>query len=239
MQTMQSPTRGGRTLLIALVAVMLVLMVGGGAFAYTTLLTGAERAGQEGGSGSKAGDEEDGEDGPVTPAPETTVQASPPLTETVSASGETPSAISASSTAPPQEDAGGREHTYEPDNAIDGITETAWQVEEDSTGEYLLLEYDEPVVVTSVGVIPGYDKIDPFDGTDRFYQRHVVEEAEIEFSDGSSVEAEFDQDPKMQFTQVPETETEYVRITILDTYPPDASPGADIAAISEIEVEGP
>jgi hypothetical protein len=239
-------------LLIALLGVVLVLGAGAGVLAYTTLGTGTESAEQENAPESEEGDGSDGangaEDEPATPETETTVQSSPPLTAVLSASGEVPSSISASSTAPSAQDAGGRTYTYNPENAVDGDRGTAWQVEGDGSGEYILIEYEEPVVVNSVGMIPGYDKIDPISGTDRFYQRNVVEEAEIEFSDGSSVEAEFDREPQVQFTEVPETETEYVRITILDTYPPENGPdGAavdnstpvDITAISEVEVEGP
>lgn len=135
---------------------------------------------------------------------------------------------------------------YEPENAVDGDTGTAWQVEEDSTGEYILIEYEQPVTVDRVGLIPGYDKFDPVNGVDRFYQRHVIESAEIELSDGSATEAEFEKEPDMQFTELPEKQTDYVRIEILDTY--DQSEGAqgggydtlvERAAISEIQVEGP
>ena len=180
---------------------------------------------------------------PTTASEETEVETS---AAPRSASEVTPSSASASSTAPPQQDAGGRTLSYEPDNAADGDTETAWQVEEDSTGEYILIEYKQPVTVNRVGLIPGYDKFDPVNGIDRFYQRHVIKRAEIELSDGSTTEAEFEKEPDMQFTELPETQTDYVRIEILDTY--DQSEGSqgggydtlvERAAISEIQIEGP
>jgi hypothetical protein len=100
--------------------------------------------------------------------------------------------------------------------------------------------------VDRIGIVPGYDKVDPTDGTYRFYQDYVIREAEIRFSDGSTVHATFERDPAMQFTDVPETKIDSITITILDSYPPGNSPTGETypytinkAAISEIKVGGP
>lgn len=154
--------------------------------------------------------------------------------------------VETSATAEPATDADGRLITYEPAKAADGDPETAWQVAGDGKGEWVLLKFDEPMEVGRIGVIPGYDKIDPTDHTDRFYQMYTVREARIELSDGTEKVARFDRDPEKQFVEIPETGTEYVKITILDSYPPGDNPDGSSyeqvhakTAISEVEVEGP
>jgi hypothetical protein len=153
--------------------------------------------------------------------------------------------ITASATAEPGQDYSGKWHTYEPANVVDEQRDTAWQVAGTGKDEWLLLEYEEPVAVSRIGLIPGYWKTDPKADVDRFYQMYVVEEARFEFSDGTSEVKTFERFPKMQFREVRDTKTSYVRVRILDTYPPqprhpDGSYYADLlgkAAISEIQVE--
>jgi CHAT domain-containing protein len=135
---------------------------------------------------------------------------------------------------------------YKLANLVDGRGDTTWQVAGTGVGEWIELKYDEPIKVGRVGIIPGYDKTDPCDGTDRFYQMYVVRKARFQFSDGSRIEEDFERKPKMQFVNVPDTETISIRITILDTYPPGEKPGESPydytlgkAAISEVKVEGP
>lgn len=162
------------------------------------------------------------------------------------ASGAKPSSVTASSTTPPAPDAAGNMISYDPENVVDGQNSTAWNVDGDGVGQSITLNYDKPVTVDRIGIIPGYDKVDPTDGTHRFYQLYVIKKAQIDLSDGTSVKASFSRDPSMQFTDVPNTTTDSVKVTILDTYPPGNSPYGDNypyllykAAISEISVKGP
>jgi hypothetical protein len=153
--------------------------------------------------------------------------------------------VRASKTAISALDACGDKNTYDPANVVDGKENTAWQVAGTGTGQWIELKYHKPISVDRVGIIPGYAKIDPCDGTDRFYQAYAVRKAEIQFSDGSEVVADFEQKPKMQFVDVPKTETTSVRVTILASYSPklhhpDGSTYGALfgkAAISEIHVE--
>lgn len=155
-----------------------------------------------------------------------------------------PTDATASGQSPPHQDNSGNFFTYEPEKAIDGIEDTAWRVSGDGKGQWIQLNYLKPVTVRAVGIIPGHDKIDSADGTDRFYQLYVVRRARIEFSDGTAVEADFERDRSMQFVYVdsPQT-TKSVRIEILDTYPPGNNPNGQQypflvyeTAISEIDV---
>jgi WD40 repeat protein len=156
--------------------------------------------------------------------------------------------IKTSHTALSTSDGCGNKVSYEPEKVMDDEPTTAWKVGGDGAGEWIELKYDKPIEVSRVGIIPGYAKTDPCEGTDRFYQYRVVKNVKIEFSDGSSVEKSFRQRPQMQFVDVPDTKTSSVRVTIQDTYPPATNKPYyglpygetfETAAISEIEVEGP
>src|SRR5215204_5436003 len=136
--------------------------------------------------------------------------------------------------------------TYEPGKSLDNYADTAWNVYGSGVGESVTLKYDKPVRVRRLGIIPGYDKIDPCDSTYWFYQQRVIRTAEVRFSDGSTVKANFVRSPRMQFTKMAVTKTNSITITIRDTYPAGDSPmGEDYlftvvrAGISEIIVEGP
>lgn len=235
--------RNQRSAVIGTLTVLLALAI------YTALTVadpGAEtgRQGQTPPAGPDGGSNGSGAEAGGTAEPPSRGQQRP---DAPGASGRQPASASASQTATPGTDGAGAVHTYPPANATDQRPETTWQVDGDGTGDYIQLNYTEEVTVDRIGVIPGYDKVDPVSGVERFGQRHRVKEAEIEFSDGSTRLATFDDDARMQSVEVEPTATDYVRITIRDTYPPDYtwddSPDStaepvDDTAISEIKVEG-
>lgn len=160
------------------------------------------------------------------------------------AEGIEPTDATASDQSPPHEDNSGTFFTYEPENVMDGIDDTAWRTPGDGEGQWIQLNYQQPVRVSAVGVIPGHDKIDAADGTDRFYQLYVVRRATIKLSDGTVMEANYERDRSMQFVFLdsPKT-TNSVRLEIRDTYAPGNNPNGQSypylvyeTAISEIEV---
>jgi hypothetical protein len=136
------------------------------------------------------------------------------------------------------QDCEGNWFTYEPDKAIDGQDATTWRVPGDGQGSWIKLDYTRPVKVNAIGIIPGHDKINNFCGIDSFSSLHVVRQVVIEFSDGTVEPKQFDRDRSMQWLQLdsPKT-TEWVRIEIRDTYPPEADDAVDETAISEIEIK--
>lgn len=146
--------------------------------------------------------------------------------------------ISASNVAPPGKDSQGGTITYEPANAIDGHTDTTWRVPGDGKGQFLLLEFAAPVRISQVRLLPGYAKVDPIDGANRFTQNRRIQRVRFEFSDGSSSEAAFADVPELQPAQVGPVVTGFVRIVVLQTTPPGAEDGRDFTAISEIVVMG-
>jgi hypothetical protein len=152
-----------------------------------------------------------------------------------------PASASASSYAPPSIDSRGNRTIFEPANAIDGNRETAWRVAGDGVGHYLVLQFTGPIRVSEIQMIPGYTKIDPIDRTNRFTQNRRVKRVRFEFEDGSSTEGSFVDDPSFQTIEVGAKVTRFIKIVILETYPPNPPPrveARDFTPISEVQVVG-
>ena len=141
--------------------------------------------------------------------------------------------ITANRSAPPSRDAAGNQVTYGAENAIDPDPTTAWRVPGDGRGAILRLRLPERMDVRRVGLLPGYAKIDPVDGKDRFLQNRRILRARYRLG-GQSIEAQFEEKSIVQFTDVAAT-TDEVVIEILDT---TSNPERDFTAISDIKVVG-
>jgi serine/threonine protein kinase len=135
-------------------------------------------------------------------------------------------------------DAGNNPITYVPENALDADPSTAWRVAGDGNQQWLEVRFGSPVTVAEIGIIPGYDKIDPYDNTDRFTQNRVVKSIQVEFSDGTKLTFTFAYDRQMQYIPASGIRTNTIRITVLDTYPPQSGNPRDFTPISEIEIIG-
>lgn len=149
-----------------------------------------------------------------------------------------PVRVSASNSAPPNQDSSGSTVSYGPENATDGAEDTAWRVAGAGINQYMQLDFAGPVRVREILVLPGYAKTDPFDGTDRFKQNRRVSRVRLEFSDGSSVEAQFADARQLQLIPVNPVVTTSVRIVILETTAPAPNNGRDFTPISEVVVRG-
>ncbi len=177
----------------------------------------------------------------TTTAPTTTT--TPPTTTTevvvdpAAAGPLTFSAATASSTAADGVDLSGNAVTYAVANTFDGDPETAWRTDGDGIGETITLEIaGGPVYVTEVGLIPGYAKVDPVDGTDRFTENRRVEAAEWAFDGAITQGQAFDVDNRnLQSIPVDGVLTSRIVLTIMDT---TDDGGRDFTAISEIVVRG-
>ncbi|TKJ16523.1 discoidin domain-containing protein [Blastococcus sp. CCUG 61487] len=97
-----------------------------------------------------------------------------------------PRSVTASCQAPPGVDAANVPVTYEPANTLDGIGGTAWRCAGSAVGEQLVFDFGRPVTIASVGLVPGYDKVDPVDGTDRFGENRTVTAVTWRFDGGAS-----------------------------------------------------
>jgi hypothetical protein len=143
--------------------------------------------------------------------------------------------LSASSTAADGVDAGGNVVTFVVGNTVDGDPTTAWRTDGDGVGETITFRFAEgPVVITEVGLIPGYAKVDPVDGTDRFFENRRIRSVEWAFDGAITQGQAFSEDPTVQFTQISSVPTASVTLTIMETT--DGS--RDATPISEIVVRG-
>ena len=233
-----APAGPNRTPLIALGALLLLALVGVGVFLATR--PGATTGVSIARTSSEV--ERASEAGPTDPEP----SASP--VETASASPESsplpeprpppvvliPARTDATNTAPPGTDASGETVTYESDNLVDGRLDTAWRTPGSGERVEVTLIFEGPVYVESLGLVPGYAKVDPADGTDRFFQNRRIQRVLYSFSGGQTLEARFNQTPELQYVNVGFV-TDYVLVEILETTRPG---DRNFAAISEIEVLG-
>ena len=150
-----------------------------------------------------------------------------------------PQTVSASSTAPDSVDDKGATISYTAQNAVDGNAATAWRADEgDGVGQELVLTLPASTPLTSVGLVPGYDKVDPTTGIDRFPQNRRVARVSWTFDDGTRVEQAFQDSRTLQKISV-NTRTTSVRIRILESRPP-ATPTdpRNFLPISEIALAG-
>jgi hypothetical protein len=98
---------------------------------------------------------------PTTPAPK------PPGPLTVASA-------AASCTARNSTDSRGNPVSFAASNIIDGDNTTAWRCPGTGRGVTLTFSFAKPIEVTSIASIPGYDRVDPFNGDDRFTQNRRV-----------------------------------------------------------------
>jgi hypothetical protein len=141
----------------------------------------------------------------------------------------------ASATAPDSVDASGNPVSYPVSNVVDGNEQTAWRAVGDGHGVTVTLTLPSAAHLTEVGLIPGYAKLDPANGVDRFHQERRITEVRWRFDDGSTVEQRFDDQPALQHTAVDVTTTS-VTVEIVATRP--GNPDYDYTPVSEVSLVG-
>jgi hypothetical protein len=144
-----------------------------------------------------------------------------------------PIAVQASGTAPDSVDGAGNPVTFAATNVVDGDPTTAWRIPGNGVGDYLILTFDRLVHVDSIAMIPGYAKVDPADGTDRFTQNRRVSMADFSFSGGEVLSFEYADDPQFQVASIGLDTTEVAMQIVAST-----TAQRDFTAVSEIEVSG-
>jgi hypothetical protein len=142
---------------------------------------------------------------------------------------------SASATAPDNKDAAGNPVSYTADNLVDGDPQTAWRVPGDGHGVTVTLTLPSSAHLTQVGLIPGYAKVDPSSGVNRFPENRRIRTVRWHFDDGTTVDQRFSDSPSMQRTAV-DASTGSVTIEILSSRPGD--PDHDYVPISEVSLVG-
>lgn len=187
-------------------------------------------------AGDNGNNETGGSDGSGTRLPAT---AAPPLATDAPA---TVTGASASCTSGPGVDSAGTPFTYEAGNAVDRRPETAWRCDHDGVGARLSVTFAQPAVIGWIGVVPGFAKTDPYDGTDRYLQGRKVSSARFVFDGGYYVECAFDTSSTsraMQMVRFPPTTTGHVDMIVLGSVPGTPTNGftaTDKIAVSELAV---
>ena len=91
------------------------------------------------------------------------------------------------------------------------------------------------VHLTEVGLLPGYAKVDPTNGINRFYQNRRVVKVRWHFSDATTIDQAFTDKARIQRIPVDVTTTS-VKIEIIATRP--GHPDFDYIPISEVSLLG-
>ncbi len=177
---------------------------------------------------------------PTTAAPPTST-GTPTPTISPSPTVGTPVAVSraaASGSAPNTTGAGGEPISYGPEQAIDGRNDTAWCVPGPGIGEFITVKFNQPVTVTRVEILPGYDKIDSYTGQDRFEENRKI--TDVTYSLRGAVYGDHFSGNlrRLNPLNLPEaTATKFIKIEPQATTEP-SRPSGDYTCISEIAVEG-
>jgi len=144
-------------------------------------------------------------------------------------------------TAPPNEDLAGRTVSYAAANLLDGRDETAWRMAGDGSGQVLTLTFDEPMTLTTVGLLNGYAKTGSSGGrtVDWYAGNRRVRQVEWYFDDGSRVVQTLRDVRQVQRTDIRPRTTSTVRLRLTRVSGPGRGPDRrDYTALSEVALDG-
>ena len=86
--------------------------------------------------------------------------------------------------------------------------------------------FDQAVRLSEVWIVPGYARVDPVSGEDRFWQNRRVRKVRLSFSGGRWVEARLAEQPEFQPVRFEPVVTSYLEVTVLETTLPGARNGS-------------
>lgn len=137
----------------------------------------------------------------------------------------------------------GEPTTYEPANMLDGDPETAWRVGGDASGDTLTFTFEDPVTLTSVGLVNGYAKTS-VDGSGTEFDLYAggrrVLAVEWVLDGGEPIpQTLVDGEREVQLLDVGAVEASTVELRLVEVSDPGSGPGArDKTAISEVSLSG-
>jgi hypothetical protein len=221
--------------------VVLALVAGIGAFLLVS-------AGDDDARDGSAQEQRTDDAGPTTPSspggsdepqPDSTGTGSPvepPATAdlrdlTATAKAEVPA------TAPASRDRQNHPVTYVAGNMLDGRPRTAWRMPGDGTGATLVFDLGKDVVLTEVGLLNGYAKVD---GADNWYRgnRRILA-VQWEFDDGTRITQDLRERQGVQLQPVGPVATRRVMLHLVEVSTPGKGPnGRDFTAISDVRFRG-
>lgn len=171
---------------------------------------------------------------PDDPSPTTLPPASTPSTTRPTAVDLVVDSVAVPSTSEPTADGCGDPVSFEASHLVDRADATAWRMDGDGTGETLTLTLGGNRRVLSVGLVPGFDHVDPCDGTDRFAQNRRVTQVTWEFDDGTRVTQDLIDLATMQRIDVDAT----TKKIVLHIDGVTADPERNFTPISELAIRG-
>lgn len=140
------------------------------------------------------------------------------------------------SIAKPSRDRQGKAVKFVAANMWDGKARTAWRMVGDGTGETLTFDLGTEVVITDVGMINGYAKVD---GPINWYRSNRrVRAVQWEFDDGTRITQEFGDEQTMQMAAIGPLTTSTIKVHLLTVTAPGKTDGRDFTAISEVRFLG-
>jgi hypothetical protein len=143
-------------------------------------------------------------------------------------------AVSATAVRSASTDACGNPTFYNPFQIADGNRETAWMAPGNAIGESVIFDLVEPSRVYQVGLIPGYDKIDPCVGSDRFFDLRRITSVRWTFDNGFQTLQDLRPRRELQTIDLGAgVVTSRVILTVLSTTPPGLE-RLDHTPISEV-----
>lgn len=171
---------------------------------------------------------------PTTAAPATTVATAGNVPASMS---PTVAAVRSSATRQNSVDSCGKPTNYGPLNALDGTNATAWMTVGSGDGQYVEFTLRKGVEISTVGLVPGYAKVDPCTGQDRFLDMRRIAEVVWTFDGGDEIVQQLDvESGTMQTMDLPAPiAASKVRMTIRVTTPPGTA-GFDYAPVSEVNL---
>lgn len=143
--------------------------------------------------------------------------------------------------APPNNDVTGELVTFAGTNMLDGKDQTAWRMAGDATGRTITFTFDQPVTITSIGILNGYAKMSSDAGGQLFDwyggNRRV---RSVEWVVGDQVvPVNYGEAMQVQFIDVAPTETTTVELRLVAVTPPGFGPSSrNYTAISEVAFTG-
>ena len=141
------------------------------------------------------------------------------------------------SVAPESRDRQNRPVSFRAANMFDGRARTSWRMAGDGTGATLTFDLGIEAVLTEVGLINGYAKVD---GPDNWYQgNRRIRVVQWEFDDGTRITQDLAEQRSVQTLEMDPVLTRTVRLHLVEVGPPGTGPnGRDFTAISEVRLTG-
>ncbi len=175
----------------------------------------------------------------IPPVVETPAPVTAPPVVVAPAGPVVPALVEASCTARGSTDSQGNPISFRPENTIDGDLTTTWRCEGDAAGQTIRYALAVPANVGRVGMVPGYSKIDEFNGDDRFVENRRVTSAvwhciDVTGAEVASAPQTLADSPQMQLLDVAGfVGCQVIQLEITGATPPGRR---DFTAISEINV---